>query len=155
MDSKSLKDSFEFILFILSIHVHWNSIMLATAVLLVRNRRLCTSHHRCLSCKMASFHRWQVSNVLTRVQQRLRTAYLYSAAWPSDELNMDEQDVQDLRSESNLQFGYITEAVIGCAFKEITSWLRIYPVHLVHPCSFESHNVSHGRFTCSQPQALY
>ncbi len=32
---------------------------------------------------------------------------------------MDEQDVQDLGSESNLKFGSITEAIIGCAFEVI------------------------------------
>lgn len=32
---------------------------------------------------------------------------------------MDEQDIQDSVSESNLKFGSITEAIIGCAFEVI------------------------------------
>ncbi|XZE46871.1 GxxExxY protein [Pirellulaceae bacterium SH467] len=32
---------------------------------------------------------------------------------------MDEQDTQDLQSQSNLKFGSITEAIIGCAFEVI------------------------------------
>ena len=45
---------------------------------------------------------------------------------------MDLQDLQDNR-RSDLQFGEITEKIIGCAFEVIN---ENHPVHLVHPCSF-------------------
>lgn len=32
---------------------------------------------------------------------------------------MDEQDTQDLESQTNLKFGSITQAIIGCAFEVI------------------------------------
>ena len=34
-------------------------------------------------------------------------------------MNMDEQDIQDAYRQSELQFGKITEAIIGCAFEVI------------------------------------
>ncbi|AMV33613.1 hypothetical protein VN12_15910 [Pirellula sp. SH-Sr6A] len=66
---------------------------------------------------------------------------------------MDEQDTQDLQSQSNLKFGSITEVIIALQEKRLTvqfCTVEHHPVHPAHPCSFENAVIFDS---CPLPQA--